>query len=565
MVTRRQKPVTKTRMQTEKRTPLKGHAHPPLPGEQRAGKTDPHSELKLTLVMRRRHELPDLHPLGAKSIHHREHLTREDLSRRHGAVTGDLAVVRRFARKHHLEIGEVDLARRTVELCGKAHDVEKAFAVTLVEMSHPRGNYRRAMGRGGIPDALAGVVESVLGLSTRHCARRCRVHHSNTLQPFWTVPQMARAYGFPRSLHAQGQSIALVELGGGFHKDDLRKYFARLRRPMPRIRVVSVGGAKNDPAPVSDIKMLLDVIAGKRKLSDCPQDAMAAAQATLEVTMDIELVAALAPGAEIVVYMAPPTEQGIYHAVSRALRGGKKLPCAISISWGEPETGVSRAYLTTVDEALRDAAMLGVTVCVSSGDEGAMNGATDGKPVVNFPASSPHVLSCGGSSVHVAENSELHEAAWNCTLHGMHGATGGGVSRHFAPPAWQKEHNVPLGPTGRRGRGVPDVAGPADPHQGCEILAGGRRCSSAGTSAVAPLWAALIACLSNHFDKRCGYLTPLLYRHAAQGSQSLRVITRGNNGFYEAAEGWNACTGLGSPVVGHLLETLREHGPGRLA
>jgi kumamolisin len=242
------------------------------------------------------------------------------------------------------------------------------------------------------------------------------------------------------------------------------------------------------------------------------------------------------------------------------VRGAKQLPCALSISWGEPETGVSKSYLAAVDDALRDAAMLGVTVCVSSGDEGAMNGATDGKPVVNFPASSPHVLSCGGSSVHVASGRELREAAWNCTLHGMHGATGGGVSRHFAAPAWQREHNVPVGPTGRRGRGVPDVAGPADPHQGCEILAGGRRCSSAGTSAVAPLWAALIACLGNHLDTRCGFLTPLLYRHSAQGTDALREITRGNNGFYEAAAGWNACTGLGSPVVQRLLTALREQG-----
>lgn len=560
MATRRQKPQTKARVPAGKRTPLKGHQHPPLPGEQRTGKTDPRSELTLTLVLRRRRQLPNLHPLGSKPVHQREHLTREELARRHGAVTADLAAVKRFARKHHLELGEVDMARRTVELCGRARAIEKAFAASLVEMKHPRGNYRRAAGSVTLPSELAGVVESVLGLSTRHCARRSQVHHSNTLQPYWTVPQMARAYGFPRALHARGQSIALVELGGGFHKEDLRKFFARLRRPMPRIRVVSVGGAKNRPAPVNEIKMLLDVIEGKRKLADCPQDVLAAAQATVEVTMDIELVAALAPGAEIVVYMAPPTEQGIYHAVSRAVRGAKQLPCALSISWGEPETGVSKAYLAAVDEALRDAAMLGVTVCVSSGDEGAMNGATDGKPVVNFPASSPHVLSCGGSSVHVSEGSELREAAWNCTLHGMHGATGGGVSRHFAAPAWQKEHNVPLGPTGRRGRGVPDVAGPADPHQGCEILAGGRRCSSAGTSAVAPLWAALIACLGNHLGGRCGYLTPLLYRHSAEGTEALREITRGNNGFYEAVSGWNACTGLGSPVVQRLLEALREQG-----
>jgi kumamolisin len=469
-------------------------------------------------------------------------------------------MVKRFAREHQLHLGEVDPARRTVVLTGKARNMERAFAVSLVQMQHPRGSYRAVSGRPSLPRELDGIVETVLGLSTRPCARRSRVHHTSTTKPFWTVLQMARAYGFPREFGATGQTIALIELGGGYHDADLRKFFTHLRRPMPSISCVSIDGTTNSPAPAKEIRMLLDVIEGKRKLSDLPQEVLAAAQSTLEVTMDIELAAALAPGAEIVVYMTPNTEQGIYHAVSRALREGKNLPCALSISWGEPEPGVSKAYLDAVDDVLRDAAMLGVTVCVSSGDEGAMNGATDGKPVVNFPASSPHVLSCGGSSVHFPPG-HLRESVWNCVMHGMHGASGGGVSRHFQPPPWQKTCNVPLGPTGRRGRGVPDVAGPADPRQGCEIIAGQARYSSAGTSAVAPLWAALIACLNTQLESRCGYITPLLYRIAAGGSSKpLRDITRGNNGFYDAAPGWNACTGLGSPMVDLLIEALRPPG-----
>jgi len=97
-----------------------------------------------------------------------------------------------------------------------------------------------------------------------------------------------------------------------------------------------------------------------------------------------------------------------------------------------------------------------------------------------LPCSSPHVLSCGGSTVQEADGNALREAAWNCTLHGLHGATGGGVSRHFETPQWQQEHGVPLAPTGSNGRGVPDVAGPADPHRGCAIIVGGESCSSAG-------------------------------------------------------------------------------------
>jgi kumamolisin len=186
-----------------------------------------------------------------------------------------------------------------------------------------------------------------------------------------------------------------------------------------------------------------------------------------------------------------------------------------------------------------------------------MNGATDGKPRVNFPASSPHALSCGGSTVHASRGRDVRESAWNCVLYGMRGATGGGVSRRFPTPPWQKKHGVPLSPNGRKGRGVPDVAGPADPRRGCAILVGGRRCSSVGTSAVAPLWAALVACLNEELGARCGYIAPLLYNLAASDTNALRQITKGNNGFYQAGPGWNACTGLGSPRLEHLLEALR--------
>jgi kumamolisin len=538
------------------RAKLGGAAHIPLAGERRTGRTSADAELEVTLVLRRRSPLPELH---GKTVSKARHLTRDEMGRKHGARADDLAAVKRFARQHGLVVSEAAGPRRTVVLSGKAAEVERAFGVKLMELEHARGKYRAAQGRVSVPKELGGVVKSVLGLSTRPCARRRRIGHPDTVKPFWTVQQMARAYGFPVKLNAAGQTIGLIELGGGYHEEDLRKFFARMHRPMPKIRCVALGGAKNAPAPAEQVKLFLDVVKGKRKMTEVPEDVLAAAQSTLEVTMDIEMAAALAPGAEIVVYMAPNTEQGIYHAVSRAIRGEKQLPCALSISWGEPETGVRDEYLSSVDEMLRDAAMLGVTVCVSSGDEGAMNGATDGNPVVNFPASSPHVLSCGGSTVHWARGESLREAAWNCVLHGMHGATGGGVSRKFGAPTWQKARGVPLGPTGRKGRGVPDVAGPADPHHGCAIVAGGECCGSAGTSAVAPLWAALVACVNSTLKTRCGYITPLLYEiTAGDGDRPLREITEGNNGFYEAGPGWNACTGLGSPMVARLMEALRE-------
>jgi kumamolisin len=441
---------------------------------------------------------------------------------------------------------------------GTVAAVERAFGVSMVEMDHQRGRYRATIGTASVPDELREIVQSALGLNTRPCAKRRKVHHENTITPYWTVREMANAYGFPADLRAERQSLALIELGGGYHEEDLQRFFASLGMSMPSIRWVAVDGVQNLPASADEVRQFLEVVEGKRKISEVPEDVLGAAQSTVEVTMDIELAAALAPGAEIVVYMAPNTEQGIYNAVSQAISDTNALPSSISISWGEPETGVSEAYLTSVDEVLREAAILGVTVCASSGDEGAMNGSSDGKPTVNFPASSPHVLSCGGSSAKLASGESLSESAWDCTVHGVHGATGGGVSRHFEAPPWQQEHRVPLSPTGSSGRGVPDVAGPADPHRGCAIVVGGERCSSAGTSAVAPLWAALVACINTTLNARCGFVTPTLYRLAKQGTTPFREITKGSNGFYEAGAGWNPCTGLGSPRVQRLIESLRS-------
>lgn len=543
------------------RAELAGHSHVPLDGEEQTHSTAPDSALRVTLLLRRRRELPDLHTESGHQLpQQKTHINHAALSGEYGAMPEDVAAIKRFAAEHELTVCESEHGLHRVVLSGRASAMETAFGVSLVEMRHRRGSYRAAIGAVSVPRELQHIVRAVIGLNTRPCARRKPVHHGS-ITPFWSVPKMAEAYGFPAESGAAGQSIALIELGGGYHNEDLQKFCASIGMPMPVVRCVSVDGAQNVPASSEQIKEFLDVVEGKRQLSEIPVDVLASAQATVEVTMDLQMAVALAPGAEIVVYMAPGTEQGILDAISLAISDPKNLPSAISISWGEPETGVSGAYLGSIDEVLHEAAMLGVTVCASSGDEGAMNGATDGTPTVNFPASSPHALSCGGSSVHVAVDESLIESAWNCSLHGMRGATGGGVSRNFDTPLWQQEHNVPPSPTGSKGRGVPDVAGPADPHRGCAIVVGGECCSSAGTSAVAPMWAALVACVNAELGARCGYITPLLYQLSTGAANPLREITEGNNGFYHAGRGWNACTGLGSPHVMKLIAALRD-GPG---
>jgi kumamolisin len=547
------------------RAELTGHAHIPLEGERQTGRTDPDEDIAVTLLLRRRRELPDIHEhLGhlLPEEKKQKHMTQLGLSERHGATSESFAAVERFAKEHKLKIVAHTNSHRAITLNGSSATIEKAFGVRLVEMEQNHRRYRVPEGRLSVPRELSETVQAVVGLSTRPFAKRVAVHHKGAHLPFWTVQQMAEAYGFAPQRSAKSRRIALIELGGGYHEEDLRQYFTSAGVPMPKLRCVSVDGAQNLPAPKSHIKLLLDAVEGKCEFSEIPQDALSSAQCTIEVTMDIELAGALAPGAEIIVYMAPATEHGILSALHKAIANDHELPDAISISWGEPEIGVSEAIRNSIEETLREAALLGVTVCASSGDEGALNGSSDGTPTVNFPASSPHVLSCGGTSVEKV-GTGVREAVWNCSQHGIRGASGGGVSRYFSTPKWQHDHGVPLAPTGMKGRGVPDVAGPADPHRGCAILVGGEWCSSAGTSAVAPLWAALVACLNSELGTRCGYITPLLYRFSRTEKSSLREITEGDNGFYQARRGWNACTGLGSPEATHLASALRGK-PGKI-
>ena len=179
--------------------------------------------------------------------------------------------------------------------------------------------------------------------------------------------------------------------------------------------------------------------------------------------LDIEVVGAVAPGAKIVVYFAPNTDQGFLDALTTAIHDATNKPSVISISWGGPESSWTAQAMTAFDSAAQDAAALGVSICAASGDNGSSDGVTDGKNHVDFPASSPHILACGGTSLQSAKGAITSESVWNDGAQG--GAGGGGFSTQFVPlPSYQSSAHIQP-PTGL-GRGVPDVCGDADPETG---------------------------------------------------------------------------------------------------
>ena len=311
-------------------------------------------------------------------------------------------------------------------------------------------------------------------------------------------PQVAQLYGFPTGVNGAGQTIGILELGGGYSASDLSSYFAGLGIAEPRVTAVSVDGATNSP-------------------NDPNADG--------EVALDIEVAGSIAPGANIAVYFTTNTSQGFLDALTTAIHDtANGPPSVISISWGSAESNWTAQSMTAFDEACQSAAALGITITVASGDNGSSDGGSGNN--VDFPASSPHVLGCGGTELIATSSVIQQEVVWNDQAQGG-GASGGGVSSVFTLPPWQMKSNVPSPPTSGGGRGVPDVAGDASPETGYNVFYDGQAAVVGGTSAVAPLWAALIALLNQQRGSNIGFANVTLYQNAENGFHD---ITQGNNG-----------------------------------
>jgi len=234
---------------------------------------------------------------------------------------------------------------------------------------------------------------------------------------------------------------------------------------------------------------------------------------------------------------------------------GVNKPSVISISWGSAEANWTAQAMTQFDQAFQAAAAMGVTICVAAGDNGSGDGVADGQAHVDFPASSPNVLACGGTKLLASGPATIgSEVVWNEGA--TTSATGGGVSAYFALPAYQARAGVPVSAaTGKVGRGVPDVAGDADPATGYEVRVDGQSFVIGGTSAVAPLWAGLVALMNQKLGHPVGFLNPMLYGSLV-GKGVTHDITAGNNGSYAAKAGWDPCTGWGSPDGAKLVQAL---------
>ena len=443
--------------------------------------------------------------------------------------------IKQFARENNLQMLERgdEVLRRTVTLAGTAAAMEKAFSVELTEFEFEDGSYRGHNAAIQMPEDCASFVSGVFGLDNRTAAYP-HFRRRNTNRTFgarapttaYTPAKVAKLYNFPQDANGAGQTIGIIELGGGYRPSDLREYFEALGLQPPTVRSISVGHANNRPTTAHSVDSV--------------------------VTQDIEVAAAVAPGVTIAVYFAPNTARGFQDALSTAIHDQLNKPSVLSIGWGNSEANWTAQSIENFHQMAQEAALLGITIVAASGDNGSSNGLNDGKNHVDFPASCPHVLAVGGTRLIASNGSIENETAWGDGPNG--GATGGGYSAVFQRPMWQAAVVT------QSGRGVPDVAGNADPNTGYNILVDGQQEVVGGTSSAVPLWAGLIVLLNQKLNRRLGFVNPLLYSIDQQ--QGFRDITIGNNGAYTSTYGWDCLTGLGCPLGAQLLQALQaQTGP----
>lgn len=502
------------------------HKEPPDPACRRIGEVPAAERFEVSIYVKPRNGEPDASGPDARAAL---------AARRSVQHATDFKLIEDFAREHGLAVAAIEPARRLIRLSGTAAQFQAAFQTTLAHYHDGKRTFRARSGALKLPTDLLPVVESVLGMDSRPAAKpRLVFRPAAQVSSSFLPSNVARLYAFPTAVTGKGQCIALIELGGGFNNSDTTAAFKAMGLSPPTVVAVSVDGGKNTPSP------------------DDGADG--------EVALDIQVAGGAAPAARIAVYFAPNTDAGFVDAITSAVHDTTNTPSVISISWGSAEVNWTAQATQSMNSALQDAANVNVSVFVASGDNLSTDGVDDGKAHVDYPASSPWAIGCGGTAITVTGSTISSEAVWNDGDSG----SGGGISDLFPVPAFQQKASLPPSVNdGQTRRGVPDVAGDAAPATGYQIVVSGQTQVVGGTSAVAPLWAGLTALINEGANQPVGFFLPFLYANPTL----LRQITSGNNipsgsgsaiG-YSAGPGWNACTGLGVPNGESLYVALTQN------
>jgi kumamolisin len=516
-------------------------------GAKATNRTDPNSTIEVTVKLRRKTALlVKGRPAAA--------ISRSQFASRYGASKADIDKVVKAMAAFGLKVVDIDRAARSIRFSGTVGSMEDAFNVKLVDYEASYGHFHGRVGYVYVPRAVKGQIEAVFGLDNRRVARRGtgltkEPGAKSAMRKAWSLPsELAARYEFPSGT-GKGQTIGLIEFGGGFFPADLKHFCSVAGVREPDVVTLSVDGT--------------------------PTNAKDGAEA--EVMLDVEVVTGVCPDANLVVYFGSWSEQGWIAVLDAAIHDAKNDPSVLSISWGNAEDADNwtEQARNAVNASLKDAVMLGITVCCAAGDDGSSNAIPDGHAHVAFPGSSPLVLCVGGTS-RSSKSTAKPDLVWK-QGNGLRspgsnaGSAGGGVSAVFKRPAWQSAIRIKsVNPGAIVGRVTPDVSANADwvaaPYL---LVVDGELRKSGGTSASTALCAALVALINEASGARAGYLTPLLYQASSDGSTIGSIgcsdVVSGNNstdklGGYSAAPGYDAASGWGTPNGRKLLASLPFNG-----
>lgn len=520
-------------------------------GARRVRDADPTKSIEVTLSLRGP-ELPSADELAG------DPLTPAQFRKKYCASSRDADKVAKVLKKFGLKVESTSLETRSMRVSGKIGAIEAAFNARLGIYKSVHGEFRDREHHYKVPPGLDGIVTAILGLSERWVAKK-RVaagRREVALRPFGPA-DFERHYRFPHG-DAAGQKIAIAEFASVYFSEDVRDYCRKYKRRVPKVTLVPLH------VRVRNRKQVAKLPRGDR--NEAIDDAK-------EVMMDTEIIAGLCPKAAISVYFAHDTQKGWVDMLDRVI---KDRPVVFSMSWGATEDGRNwaPAAVDAINERLQVAAALGITICVSAGDDGSSDEQDDGRAHCAFPASSPFVLAVGGTQLEHSEG-QLVERVWHKkpgrrtpNRKRRSGATGGGVSTRFDRPKWQDVKVRSLNKGSIDGRVVPDVTALSGPPW-YAIMLNGKWTTSGGTSASAPLWAALIARINALLpkEKRQRFLTPHFYKASAFGEPLGRHVchdvTIGHNASiphpgagYAAGHGFDAASGWGTPIGTSLLLAL---------
>lgn len=555
-----------TLSKNERRTSLRDHRPHPVPRSYKRVPIKMSDTAEVTVVVRSKGSNAEWDELVARSIsglpRQREYVTRAAFGKSWGASPADLAAVSAFGKAYNLTTVSSEEWRRCVVLSGTIANLQKAFGVEFQGVEHPLGRFRTYRGRPQVDASIDSIVEAVLGLDNIPTSKAHLPPPAGRGPSELNLGELRQSYSFPPHFRGKGQCVAVIELGGGIYRSDYNEYFKRIGLTPPRLRIRTIGNASNHPAPRADIREAQEAMFAGTYPPDMTDELLAAVAWTSEATMDVEIVGTLAPEATILLLFTEGDDQGKYHAITSILADARNAPSVISCSWSDPDSPLT-PLMPVLNRWFQAAAVLGVTVCFSSGDNGDGTLGETGQLTftTTFPSSSPYILSCGATTLDVKTGMEI---AWRQNI-GELIASGGGFSYVFDRPPWQISAGINSrdwikpGATSGTGRGVPDVSAKGNLEPAFCYLVAGMLAMAGGTSESAPLWAALIAVLNQGLNCPVGSINRLLYEGGL--NESLRDITKGNTGHLRAKVGWDPSTGWGSPHGEALLDALSGHIP----